>query len=113
MVYNKTKEPVIWETFGNQSRAEDKNINVFAQLGTSYQANSWLYCRTDASWFNAPPGSYRPSNKPHMAVASPSRLIMVMDAGACAAGRYTETERTNMNNESGTCRGIVVGWWHG
>lgn len=108
MVYNRTGQPVVWDTFGSGSAAEDKNRNVFSQLGTSYQANSWLYCDTRARSFNSPTGSYRPIYGPHSAVVTPSRLIIVSDAGVSAAGRYTEAERDSIGGS-----GIVVGWWHG
>lgn len=107
-VYSKSREPVIWQSFGSGNRSEEGRFTVFGQLGTSYQANSWLYCDVRAAWFGAPTGSYRPSNGPRHVVVSPSKLIVLSDAGASAAGRYTKAERDMLGGG-----GIVEGWWHG
>ncbi len=107
-VYSRTREPVIWQTFGTGNPSLEGNETVFGQLGTSYQMNSWLYCDVQARWFGSPTGSYRPSYGPRQANIAPSKLVVISDAGASAAGRYTKAERDTLGGG-----GLVEGWWHG
>ncbi len=107
-VYSASRQPVIWQTFGTGNRSQEGSETVYGQLGTSYQMNSWLYCDVRARWFGGPIGSYRSTYGPRTATVVPSRVVVISDAGASAAARYTKAERDAIGGG-----GLVEGWWHG
>lgn len=83
---------------------------MFLQVGTSYEANDWMYCI---------PGSWRGMESetdpeatnfawwlgPQHLVTVPSRFVVLGDTGAMAAGRYSADYLAQNPTRSG--------WWHG
>lgn len=83
---------------------------MYEQLGTSYEANDWMYClpgsnegvlvrgfpeRSNFAWWLGPQ---------HLRVG-PSRFVILGDAGAMCAGRYPQTYLLSQPTRHG--------WWHG
>ncbi|MBS0188423.1 MAG: type II secretion system protein [Planctomycetes bacterium] len=83
---------------------------VYEQLGTSYDANDWLYCRAGARMGLEVEGDDKASNfiwwqGPQHVVTTPSRLVMLGDSGVMLAGRYPIEYLMQTPKRSG--------WWHG
>mgnify|MGYP001212993179 CR=1 FL=1 len=95
---------VYW--FAGQSAAEDRGQTIFAQIGTSYRANEWIWTVVGKrGWQLGVPGyNQTESNTPEMA-ADPSKFVLVGDFGPFLAGRYSVQART--------AAGVVYAWWHG
>jgi prepilin-type N-terminal cleavage/methylation domain-containing protein len=106
--YARTGLPVRWSTFSDENRSGEGVRTAFGALGTSYEANDWMYCAPGAVrgfGGGAPPLNYRSKLAPHHVTISASRFIVAGDVGMMAAGRYNLQEREDLN--------IIVGWWHG
>ncbi|MBL0922595.1 MAG: hypothetical protein IBJ10_10780, partial [Phycisphaerales bacterium] len=95
---------VYW--FAEQSAAEDRKQNIFAQVGTSYRANEWMWTIVGKiGWqLSAPNYNQTKSNRPEMA-HDPGKFILVGDFGPFLAGRYSVAARP--------ATGVVYSWWHG
>lgn len=113
--YHHTQEPVGWDWENSYPRKAGEPANsVFQQLGTSYEINVWMYCRSDAvdgygyssrPWEQPVPRNWLPKTAPHKVVASPSDFITFGDIGNFGPGRYSDAQLEAQN--------IVTGWWHG
>lgn len=83
---------------------------VYEQLGTSYDANDWMYCIPGARTGLEVPGSDEQSNfawwlGPQHLVTTPSRFVVLGDSGVMIAGRYSLDYIQQTPKRSG--------WWHG
>jgi type II secretory pathway pseudopilin PulG len=98
-----------WEDFGRGNASGEGDRTTFGQIGTSYEANAWMYCApgANAGWgrANPRPPLYRDSQEPSHVVVEPSRFIVLGDNGTMAAGHYSREGQLQRN--------ILVGWWHG
>jgi hypothetical protein len=87
-----------WAEIAKDSRAGEPT--VFGQLGTSYEANRWLYFRPkdgmegEAVW--------SPGQGPRNVVGDPSRLVVAGDSGTMRAGEV----------KPATWPFVILGWWH-
>jgi type II secretory pathway pseudopilin PulG len=86
-----------WHTVGEGNESGEADLTVFGKLGTSYEANHILYLdRIDDV------NVYGPFYGSKDVYVSPSRLVIVGDAGAMTIA------------ETGLYQDVVVqGWWHG
>lgn len=102
--YARDGKPVVWQEFGALNRSGEGDRTAFGQLGTSYEANGWLYCEVGSprGWLG---GRFRPGQGPQHVQVSPSRLTIAGDIGMYSAGRYDRAGRIDLN--------IIEGWWHG
>ncbi len=102
--YARDGKPVIWESFAAENRSGEGDRTAFGQLGTSYEANGWLYCEVGSprGWLG---GRFRPGQGPQHVPISASRLTIAGDIGMYSAGRYDRAGRLDLN--------IIEGWWHG
>lgn len=108
-----TNSPNIWVNVGppkDRRPGGARGTRMYDQLGTSYEANDWMYClpgswygiwnrvepkKSNFAWWLGPQ---------HMATA-PSRFVILGDSGVMVSGRYS----TEYINETPTRHG----WWHG
>ncbi len=110
--YHKSGEPVAWTWNGYPVDSGEAAESVFTQLGTSYEINVWMYCRSDAAkgygvWelgFDKPPANWLPHAGPHM-VTRPGDFIVFGDIGNFSPGWYSDARLEAQN--------FVTGWWHG
>jgi prepilin-type N-terminal cleavage/methylation domain-containing protein len=111
--HHRTGEAVGWDWSGSYPRRDNEPAtSVFSQVGTSYEINVWMYCRSDAAngygagqngWAN-PPANWLFKTAPHM-VPFPAEFITFGDIGNFGPGRYTDEKLEAQN--------YVTGWWHG
>lgn len=98
-----------WEDFARGNASGEGDRTTFGQIGTSYEANAWMYCvaGANAGWgrSNPRPPLYRDNQGPQHVVVEPSRFIVLGDNGSMAAGHYSREEQL--------LRNILRGWWHG
>ncbi|MGH7244734.1 MAG: type II secretion system protein [Phycisphaerales bacterium] len=83
---------------------------VFEQLGTSYDANDWMYCRPGSRTGIEVRDHDKLSNfawwlGPQHLVTLPSRFVVLGDSGVMIAGRYPLDYIRQTPKRSG--------WWHG
>ncbi len=106
--YSQTGEMVQWVDWAHDNPSEEGDMTVFGMLGTSYQANDWMYCRIGAihgqGWGDPPPHLRFNQGPTHVAVSA-DRFVLVGDTGTNYAGRYDPMSRLRLN--------IIAGWWHG
>lgn len=108
-----TNTPNVWVHVGpprDRKPGGARGTRMYDQLGTSYEANDWMYCRPGSRFGVWDPTNDKVSNfawwlGPQHLVTTPSRFVMLGDSGPFAAGRYT-TEYINQNPTR-------HGWWHG
>lgn len=102
--YSRDGKPVVWETFGTPNRSGEGDRTAFGQVGTSYEANDWMYCEVGSKmgWIG---GRYRDNQGPQHVQVVASRFPLVGDIGSFAPGRYDEKGRQDLN--------MIFGWWHG
>ena len=110
LTYYGTNDPVVWQKFAVTNDSGEGAETVFGQMGSSYEANDWLYCEPGAfrgmGFGGDPlPPFYRPGLGPRHVRVNPSRLVLVGDSGVMTAGRYPEWYRERLR--------MVHGWWHG
>ena len=87
-----------WAEICKDSRAGEQT--VYGQMGTSYEANKWLYFRPEDGMQGKPVWS--PGQGPRNVAADPSRLVLVGDAGTLSAGAL----------KPATWPFVILGWWH-
>ena len=108
-----TNNPNVWVNVGpskDRKPGGARGTRMYDQLGTSYEANDWMYCKPGSFY-----GVWDPNDPkkdyfmwwlgPQHMVTPPSRFVTIGDSGPFAAGRYT-TEYINQNPTR-------HGWWHG
>jgi prepilin-type N-terminal cleavage/methylation domain-containing protein len=106
--YSRTGEMVQWTDWAQGNPSEEGDLSTFGMLGTSYQANDWMYCRIGAvqgQGYGDPPPNVRFNQGPTHVAVSADRFVLVGDTGTNYAGRYDPATRLHMN--------IIAGWWHG
>lgn len=98
-----------WEEFGRGNASGEGDRTTFGQIGTSYEANAWMYSSAGANsgWgrANPRPPLYRDNQGPQHVVVEPSRFIVLGDNGTMGAGHYPREGQIERN--------ILLGWWHG
>jgi len=104
--YNRTGEIVQWVEWAGDNPSEEGDQTVFGMMGTSYQANDWMYCEIGSIYgMGRPePTHLRFDLGPTNVAIAPSRFVMLGDTGSNYAGRYDPLGRLKMN--------IITGWWH-
>jgi prepilin-type N-terminal cleavage/methylation domain-containing protein len=106
MRYTASDDRVIWEDVGDDTHAEEGAVSVFAVTGNSYNSNDWCYVDPQSMFgVGANDRYFRTDIGPDDVIASPSRFILVCDAGQWSAGRFPREQRLLFNK--------VYGWWHG
>ena len=108
-----TNNPNVWVNVGppkDRKPGGARGTRMYDQLGTSYEANDWMYCKPGSLQGVWDPRDDKKSNfawwlGPQHVVTTPSRFVVLGDSGPFAAGRYT-TEYINQNPTR-------HGWWHG
>ncbi|MBL8887767.1 MAG: type II secretion system protein [Phycisphaerales bacterium] len=83
---------------------------VYEQLGTSYDANDWMYCLPGSRTGLEVPECPEQSNfawwlGPQHLMTTPSRFVVLGDSGVMIAGRYPLDYIRQTPKRSG--------WWHG
>jgi prepilin-type N-terminal cleavage/methylation domain-containing protein len=104
--YSRTGEMVQWQDWAMDNASGEGESTVFGMLGTSYQANDWMYCEIGAVYGQGrPPINLRFNLGPTNVAVSADRFVLVGDTGTNYAGRYDPATRLGMN--------MIAGWWHG
>ncbi len=106
MRYTTSDERISWEVWGAHTTAFEGATTVYAVTGTSYFLNDW--CFVDPQSMFAVGSNYRfyrDDLGPDDVIASPSRFVLICDAGQHGAGRFPLETRQLFNK--------VYGWWHG
>lgn len=83
-----------------------ENTTIFAQMGNSYRANGWVWCRV-GMWkldYLVSPCAFTLKNGIDQ-VRDPSRFTIFGDSTPYFTGRLRAEDRTNPF--------FVTGWWHG
>lgn len=96
-----------WSSFAIGSLAPDQST-CFGAAGTSYEANSWMYCLPDnpTGWgAGIPPPRLTARQHPESVSVSPSRFIILGDIGTMTISRYSRSEQASRN--------LFAGDWHG
>jgi prepilin-type N-terminal cleavage/methylation domain-containing protein len=85
----------------------DKPDTVFGTAGTSYRANTWIYCKPGAAngWGGFPSfPNYRSKQSPADVMVSPSRFVLLQDSGPA---NWAVTQPSQIAPASSG------EWWHG
>ncbi|MCK4872142.1 MAG: type II secretion system protein [Phycisphaerales bacterium] len=103
--YSRTGERVDWVHWAQDNRSDEGGMTVFGMMGTSYQANDWMYCRIGSIYGQGrPPVNLQFNLGPTNVAISASQFVLVGGTGSNYAGRYDPLTRLGMN--------IIAGWWH-
>lgn len=105
--------PNIWVNVGdakNRKAGGARGTRMYDQLGTSYEANDWMYClpgsrRGHGDPLRDPASGFAWWLGPQHMVTSPSRFVTLGDSGVMIAGRYPMSYLMQNPKRSG--------WWHG
>lgn len=91
-------------SFAGESNAEDKDLTIFGQLGTSYRANDWIWMKAGArGMIPGTPNYGRTTGNSPAVVTDPARFVLVGDLGPFVVGRCARNLRA----------GVFGEWWHG
>ncbi len=104
-VYARTKNDVFWHELDTNSREAE---TTFGALGTSYEANDWMYCVVGKNRWrgdDGPATNYTTRQAPYHIRVSASRFVILGDIGQMTSARTSRAGR-----ESGN---YPTGWWHG
>jgi len=100
-----------WESLAPLSNARDAGASSHSIAGTSYELNTWIYCRPGAidGYGSTPTGgfpvNFRGTLGPHHITPLTSAFVLVGDTGCMSGGRQSRTGRARQNS--------MEGWWHG
>ncbi|MBS0190856.1 MAG: type II secretion system protein [Phycisphaerales bacterium] len=108
-----TLKPIVWIKTGPAAAGGfggATGTTTYEQVGTSYEANDWMYCRPGSLTGIEVPGFDERSNfawwlGPQHLVTTPSRFVVVGDSGIMVAGGYNIPYMEEVHKRHG--------WWHG
>ncbi len=100
-----------WAAHGAGNASGEGAISCFGLAGTSYEANTWMYCipGSTTGFGYSPPGTLPPRFRGNQTFdnmsAEPWRFIVIGEIGAMAGGRMGRAERGRQD--------VFTGFWHG